>query len=94
MVAQVLEPIPRMLAEFPLIRPWQSLRQHLTWLEGAAETSFACRGGICTLQFDYCYYSFELFEHGTRVELSVANAACPERVVAKVAKVREHFSGL
>ena len=91
MVAQSLEPVPRTFAELPLIRPWQSLRQHLTWLDGAEETSFACKGGICWLQFDYCFHSFQIYEHGTRVELSVTNPACPDRIVNEV---KDHFSAL
>lgn len=88
MVAQFMEPIPRTFAELPLTRPWQSLRQHLTWLDGAAETWFACKGGVCWLHFDYCFHSFQICEHGTRVELSVTNAACPDRVIDGVV---EHF---
>ncbi|WP_428305133.1 hypothetical protein [Lacipirellula sp.] len=91
MVAQLLEPVPRTFAELPLIRPWQSLRQHLTWLEGAEETWFACKDGICWLHFDYSFHSFQIYEHGTRVELSVTDAACPERILSEVA---QHFAAL
>lgn len=91
MVAPSLEPIPRTFAELPLIRPWPSVRQHLTWLDGAEETEFACKGGVCWLAFEYCFHTFQLCEHGTRVEFSVLNAACPEQIVGEVV---DHFTTL
>ena len=88
---QMLESIPRTFAELPLTRPWQSVRQHLSWLDGAEEAEFACKGGICWLTFNYAFQSFQFCEHGTRLELSVANSACPERIIAEVT---EHFTML
>jgi len=57
------------------------MRQHLTWLDGAEETSFTCEDSVCRLQFEYSSYSFQLYEHGTRVEFWVKNATCPYRIV-------------
>ena len=91
MVAQALEPVPRTFAELPLTRPWQSVRQHLDWLDGAEETAFGEHGGIWWLHFDYRQFAFQLCEHGTRVELLVEDSDCPPEILREV---QEHFGEL
>lgn len=91
MTLQMLEPIPRTFAELPLTRPWQSVRRHISWLDGAEETEFVCKGGVCWLTFNYAFQSFQFCEHGTRLELSVANSGCSERIIDEVT---EHFTTL
>jgi hypothetical protein len=91
MVAQALEPVPRTFAEFPLTRAWESLRQHLSWLDGAQETAFGRRGGICWLHFGYRGFDFQMCEHGTRVELLVEDIACAEKILDEVSA---HFGEL
>lgn len=61
MVVQSPAPVPRTFAELPLIRPWESMRQHLTRLDGAEETSFTCEDSVYRLQFEYYSYSFQLY---------------------------------
>lgn len=91
MTLHMLEPIPRTFAELPLTRHWQSVRLHLAWLDGAEEIEFACKGGVCWLIFNYAYQSFQFCEHGTRLELSVADSSCSERIIDEVT---QHFTML
>ena len=81
----------RQFAELPANKPFASVRNHLTELNGATLTRFANASDHedAFITFRYCDHEFRIDERYGKLRLSVVSSQCPERVVYNVL---QHFS--